>query len=426
MQSPLRQWWRDERVLMALCVVLVVAGIVARTHDLGFPERLTFDERHFVDKGARNYLAHQRDRNEHPPLGKLAIALSIYRFGDVSWAWRLPSLLAGIAIIGAAALVARLLFRSGLAAFLTAMLVAIDGFFIGYSRTACIDSLLVLCFLLCAFWTLRAKSAFDIALGAVFAGLAASTKPSAVVLSVPLVLSCVVHRARLPRATIATLGLAPAVYTGIYSYGLWLARQPVEPWSETIRNYEIQKRLTDWLHPLVSHWSTWWLPAHPLPLGFTRVSKRIVRAMVSLPNLAIGWTSYGLALGSLCRIASLGPRRILDRFRATDDGFFSGDLPAVCWLVLLWLLPMVPWMLFHRDSYYNHYLPSYAFAVILLGGALARLFRTRPGLVWLFVITAIVVFALYLPVWIELPIRIRHYNQLLFLDVWRDSRLFQK
>ena len=420
----MRKWWRDERVLMALCAVVVLAGIVARTHELGFPERMTFDERHFVDKGARSYLAHQRDRNEHPPLGKLAIALSIARFGDVSWAWRLPSLLFGVGIIGAAALVAGLLFRSRLAAFLTALLVAADGFFISYSRTACIDSLLVLCFLLCVFWTLRAKSAVDLALGSLFAGLGASTKPTAIVLLLPLLISCVVHRHRLPRFTFATLGLAPAIYTAVYSYGLWLSRRPIEPWAETVRMFEIQARLTEWVNPWVSHWSTWWLPAQPLPLAFTRVGKRVVRVMLSLPNLAVGWASFAVALASLCRIASLGPRRLLARLRATDDGFFcSSDLAAVCWLLLLWLLPIVPWMLFHRDSYYNHYLPSYAFAVILLGGALAWLFRTRPALAWLFVVATIVVFVLYLPIWIELPIRIGRWKELLFLEFWRDSRV---
>jgi dolichyl-phosphate-mannose--protein O-mannosyl transferase len=148
--------------------------------------------------------------------------------------------------------------------------------------------------------------------------------------------------------------------------------------------------------------------------------------MVSLPNLAVGWTSFALALASFCRIASLGPRRLLARLRAPSDGFFQRDLPAVCWLVFLWLLPMAPWMLFHRDSYYNHYLPSYTFPVILLGGALDRLFRTRPLLVWLFVALAAVVFVLYLPVWIELPIRIRQWKELLFLDVWRDPRILAK
>ena len=91
----------------------------------------------------------------------------------------------------------------------------------------------------------------------------------------------------------------------------------------------------------------------------------------------------------------------------------------MCWLVFLWLLPIVPWMLFERDSYYNHYLPSYAFAVILLGGGLLRLFRSHPAVAWLFIAVTVGVFALYLPIWIELPIRMRHWKNLLFLDVWR-------
>jgi hypothetical protein len=46
--------------------------------------------------------------------------------------------------------------------------------------------------------------------------------------------------------------------------------------------------------------------------------------------------------------------------------------------------------------------------------------------VWLFVLVAAAVFVLYLPVWIELPIRIRQWKELLFLEVWRDSRILEK
>jgi dolichyl-phosphate-mannose--protein O-mannosyl transferase len=379
-----------------------------------------WDERHFVVKGARNYLEHKADGNEHPPFAKLLLALAIACFGDRSAVWRLPSLLAGTGIVAVSGLLARLLFRDRLAGALTAMLVALDGFFIAYSRTACIDSTLVLCFLLSAYWMLRAQGFVDLALGAFFAGLALSTKFTGGVLVVPLALSLIVHRRRLPWFTFVVLALVPTVYFAVYTYGLWLAHRPLAPWAETLRIFRIQKGLTDWTHPWLAHWSTWWLPAHPMPLATTRIGKHAARVMVSLPNLAVSWPGFALGMTALCRIATLGPRRIQARIATAADGFFQKDLGAVCWLVLLWILPVVPWMLFHRDSYFNHYLPAYAFLVVLVGGALARLFRSHPLLAWLYVAAVIAVFLLYLPVWIELPIRLAHWRELLFLEeLWR-------
>jgi dolichyl-phosphate-mannose--protein O-mannosyl transferase len=398
-----RRWSRDERVLFAVCVVLIVLGAVLRTHELGWPAHLTGDERHFVEKGARRYLAHLWDRNEHPPLGKLFIAASIRCFGDVAWAWRLPSLLAGIANVVVAGLLARLLFRERLAGALAAAFTALDGALIAYSRTACIDSGLVLFFLLSAFFAVRARNVSDLALASVFAGLATSVKPTGVVLVVPLVVSCFVHRARLPRATIAVTALAPLVYWLVYAYGLWLAHRPIAPWAETMRNFRIQVGLTDWVHPRVSHWSTWWLPAKPMRLSTEHVGRGTVRILLSLPNLAVAWSSFVVAVATLCRVA-IGPRSAPSALR---------------WLLLLWILPIVPWMLFDRDSYYNHYLPSYAFAIVLLGGAVAGLFRARPLVAWAFVGAVVAVFVAYLPLWIQLPIPVERWQALLFLELWR-------
>ena len=57
-----------------------------------------------------------------------------------------------------------------------------------------------------------------------------------------------------------------------------------------------------------------------------------------------------------------------------------------------------------RDPYLYHYLPSYGFALILLAGGLAWLFRTRTWLAWAALGIYTTVSAVWLPVWIELPI----------------------
>jgi dolichyl-phosphate-mannose--protein O-mannosyl transferase len=176
--------------------------------------------------------------------------------------------------------------------------------------------------------------------------------------------------------------------------------------------------MTDWLNPWASHWTTWFVPLRPMPLVFMKVEKHVVRVMTSLPNLAILWTSSVLGVVSFCRIATLGPRRFLARL--DGSGFFAGeDLKAVGWLTLLWILPLVPWMVTYRDSYFNHYLPSYVFAVILLAGGASRLVRARPVLGWVFIAIVLAVFVAYAPVWGELPIRRRTWRALMFLGSWR-------
>ena len=58
---------RLNRVTQLLLVALIIGGVVARVHDFGYPNELTWDEHHFVEN-ARNLLEGRSDRNDHPPL----------------------------------------------------------------------------------------------------------------------------------------------------------------------------------------------------------------------------------------------------------------------------------------------------------------------------------------------------------------------
>lgn len=127
------------RVLDTLILLTLLAGAGAlRFWRLHHPRELVFDEVHFVGQ-ARHYLSNERFLDPHPPLAKLLIALGIMLFGDHSWAWRLGTATLGTALVGITYLLARRMFKSRLAATLSASFVMLDGFFIVDSRIAVID-----------------------------------------------------------------------------------------------------------------------------------------------------------------------------------------------------------------------------------------------------------------------------------------------
>ena len=125
--------------ITALCVGLLCLGVLWRFVDLDYPRTFSFDEHHFVSN-ARNYIVHQADWNDHPPLGKLVLVPAMLLFGDRGLGWRLSSALLGLAIVALAGLCAAKIFDDRRVGLMTATFLAIDGFFISYARTALIDN----------------------------------------------------------------------------------------------------------------------------------------------------------------------------------------------------------------------------------------------------------------------------------------------
>ncbi len=78
------------------CAGLLVAAVLgAHLAIANLPNNaFIFDEAYYVP-AARNLLLGIATNLEHPPLAKLLIALAIKLFGDVTFAWRLPSILFG-------------------------------------------------------------------------------------------------------------------------------------------------------------------------------------------------------------------------------------------------------------------------------------------------------------------------------------------
>ena len=64
-------------------------------YNLYYPNEMYYDEVYFVKSAKEIIQLSHYSGTDHPPFGRLLIALNILIFGDHSWAWRLVSLFAG-------------------------------------------------------------------------------------------------------------------------------------------------------------------------------------------------------------------------------------------------------------------------------------------------------------------------------------------
>jgi dolichyl-phosphate-mannose--protein O-mannosyl transferase len=135
-------------------------------------------------------------------------------------------------------------------------------------------------------------------------------------------------------------------------------------------------------------------------------------------NPLLWWASVAALAG--CAFALL--RQTLAKRKGvsfTQHPFVVQHGSSTLALLGLWVLPLLPWVLTRRDSYIYHYLPCYAFAVILVAGFLAWLYRRSAvyGLLALMAIAEVSVY--YAPVWGDLPLSQAAFEQRLFLKSWR-------
>ena len=388
---------------------MVAGGIVLRFWQLDFPNHLTFDEHHFVEN-ARNYLNAKPDWNDHPPLGKLFMALAINNLGDTPFAFRLPSAICGVLNLVFGGLLARSVFRSCTAGLLAAALLACDGFLIAYSRTALLDGMLTM-FTLLALWLMTLRGVIPVLLSGCAIGLGMAMKMSAVTLLGPLfALALARAGARLStplkdatlfgrplRATwsiifspLPALGIALCVYLGVWMYGLSITGQGgtmSDAINATSKMMAHHAKLTGWTHPLLSRFWTWPVPTTPILLRHESAGLGMVRVMTMMGNPLLWW-SVAVSILALPLFPQLRVRQGVEKF----------------WLLIAFVAYISPWVFTNRDSYIYHYLPPYSVGVVLVAGLLAE-YRTRVSRpsVTVAVCALAVVSAFYAPVWAQLP-----------------------
>ena len=427
--------------LQPLCVLIfamLVLGVVLRVHAFGFPDSFMFDEHHFVEN-ARNYINHQPDWNDHPPLGKLFIALSIQAFGDNPIGWRVPALIFGLVTLLCGGLAAGRAFQSRSAGWLAAAFLSVDGFLIAYSRAGLLDGYLASTLAMALLLTTFPVNLWTVILAGLTLGMAASIKFSGIAVALPLAVAALLSP--VPKRKLvgfaAVLGAAAAlVYFAQYATGLALTLKPASPVdvvNDTQRLLDHHAALTDMKNPWVSGWITWGIPTRPPLLSYARHWGE-VRVLSGLGNLALWWPGVLLTIVLVAVVCFKGVQTVLATPNAESNA--DSELASASYgesvvafvrcngrALLVWLAGCIglvaPWVVSHRDSYIYHFLPSYMVIITILAGYIDWVRKRRPIDALLFVGLVLAVAAFYAPIWSSMVTSQDAVNARLFLRGWR-------
>lgn len=386
--------------LALLLLAMVVLGVVLRGYHLADPPSLKWDEHHYVES-ARSQLRHQYGFTGHPPLGTLIIAASMGALGDRPLAWRLPAFLFGLLNIALGAALAARIFGSLRAAAIAAAFVAVDGFFIAYSRAALLDGMIVAFSLAALLCVLNGRTVWHVIAAGLCAGCAVSVKLNGLVF-VALGGAACLASPRLRRSTPLFL-----LSAGLVFYAQYALEQVMVGRSGSLMAIIRENRAMIGLHlsvmprnPAASYWYTWFVPLRPIFLRRDALPDGSLRVLLTLGNPLLWWGSTVAVVVAAVMIVRAGPRRLWEQVTAArleGTGF-------LCWIVAAWAGPVVFWIPSLRDAYLYHYLPSYTFALLLLAGLLERLYQRWPLWVLLAIVAVAEVSVIYVPLWAELPI----------------------
>ncbi|WNO54749.1 phospholipid carrier-dependent glycosyltransferase [Stakelama saccharophila] len=431
-RSMLDRLRRDP--LLAALVIGLGAEILFLVH-LGWPDRLVFDEIHYVP-AARAMLALNRPLNtEHPLLAKEFIAAGIALFGDNPLGWRFFATLAGTATVLAGYWMLWLLFARVRTAAFGALLIAVNQMVYVQARIAMIDIYLGAFVMLAAagfVWAMEAPPECvkpRLILTGTLLGLATAAKWAAVPYIVFAGIAFLLVRWRdaalAGRPAISALtdgahphwrgtGTVPAMLliggTSIIVYFLTFAPQffyahdPLTlrwllPFQQAMFDAQTQVLRS---HPYQSAWWTWPLVIRPI-WYFYEPDGGVWRGVLLIGNPVVMWG--GLAAVAACLFAGL-------RDRAAR--------PLA--LALFWIASLGIWAIIPKSlGFYYYYHLSGVIICLCLAAAFHHFARGRFAKAdeW-FAIPAIAVFLYFYPVLSAQPLGGEGaFNHWMLFDSWR-------
>ncbi len=367
--------WTPIEILSLAVLVIVGAGL--RFWNLGEPAEIVFDETYFVEQG-RQYLSGIDFMDPHPPFAKWMIATGIAIFGDNPFGWRFMNAVTGTVLIGLMYLLGRELFRHRIAAFVAAFCVTFDGLLLVDSRIAVIDIHYITWAVGAYILTLRLVADHDLhqlrrlwIIGAVL-GISVGAKLYIPFFSFLLVLGTIAwvgwqDARRLGRHPVGFLmlpinvvgwtafGFYTLTFAGDYFWGWW--HSPIDLVRYILVDVPgYQSAVADATHPYSSPWYTWPLQLKPIWYFWRDASQdqTHVVGIWGLGNPLLWWASVPALLLALVHTW---------KFRSFVTGF----------IVVGWLLHLLPWVGIGRTLFLYHYLPCLLFAFLSLAWMIDRL-----------------------------------------------------
>jgi len=385
---------RRRRLIVAAVLVVLGLSAAVRLWGLGEPREYMFDETYYAQDAAAIVEGRVGPADAdlpwepgdevswpHPEIGKLSIALGILAFGDGPWGWRLPSVVAGLALLACVYPLARRLGLGTPWALAALLLAACDLLGIAQSRIATLDVFVAVWTALCVLLALRyvqsGRSRLDLALCGLSGGLALATKWSGALALIAAALVIAIET-WLPRTRERAPGVVRSRAREGALLGLSLVVLPALVYVASYAQYFLSGHsLADWreLHAQMWHFNwtlsaphsyasaapTWIFDYRPVWYSFERAGGDFV-GMVAMGNPFLWWLSVIAVVVAL----ALALRRL--------DGV---PLLALAVVAALYL----PWFAASRTSFLFYMAPVAPFLAILVAGTLEALERTcrRPG-----------------------------------------------
>lgn len=398
-----------KRLFYVLCYGSLGLGVLARVYNFWGYEKRIFDEVYFPTFAA-SMLKRVLAFDAHPPLGKMLMAVGIGIFGDNSLGWRIIPFLFGLGLLLVFFRFWRVYFpqdKPKIGAWLLTSLVALEGMFILYSRVGLMDDILLFFIMSSFLAAVGAKNISGVLLTAVLLGLAVSIKWYAVLVVVPIFY--VMWRRKMLGHFVFSLPWTILTYLGVGILGELIGRAE-HPWSALIQwhsqvwDYETTLTAT---HPWSSVWYGWPLQERPLLMVYDTLADGRLIVMTTLSNPLLWWSA---TLAVLFSLAYLFREKFWRRQKIVDH-------PLVP-LLIGYLVFFFFWFPIHRILFIYHYLPAYAFSLIILTYWLWQGWEKHPRLVIGFLLLVILLTLYFLPLNIGLPVNQSGLNGRIWFSSW--------
>src|SRR3989339_589917 len=396
-----------EKLVIIFIIFLSLFSLILRTYRLTEPNHYYFDEvyhavtaKAYADNNPAAYNPFSPPPKEgtaydwlHPPLAKLIQAGSIKIYGDVSFGWRLPSLVFGTAIIPATFILAYILFGP-LAAIFASTVIAFENLTFVMSRITMNDLLLT----------------------SIFLGLALASKWTglyAIVVIFGYIVWPSIKKNEFYFKFLLLLIVPILIYLGSYGQ-FWIQGHSIRQFIDLHKQIWWYQNTRNLKH---SYSTT---PLYCVPEGLDGPKTWCPWAL-DTRGVYFSYEQYGTKAGY---IYALGNPLILWAGIVAVSyliGKFIEEKSKTYLLVLAgYFIFWLPWIFTPRVLFFYHYLSSIPFLSIALGLTLAKLFGTKLVFISILILGIfIAVFFYFYPISSGWPIEVAAIEKYMWLKTWR-------